>query len=948
MFVPRLTRGAHFLMALLFLTSVCPPASPSEPSLVIDSPEDGAVLLNSTVNVTGRAEGSTKDWTQTSAEDFAAGEARNLTIEPSGELRLQSPVFDDFDDGTLDPLRWREAEAGGIEVVESGGRLFLGGSSDSIGCWTAVAEACTTAQVSSRVSAELWSFTGSGSGYRAGFGLRDASGNEILLELARDFELYGDRIKLVLAYSISGSACETALEDAAAGVHTYTLLSEGGRVYAYRGSTQLGSFAIDLSGPVCVFRSRVYTIGGMVGSEWDNVTCFYSSSGGYASSVFDTGSPSPALTRVSWSEVVPAGTQLLVRVRSSPTEDMAGAAWANVSNGQTSELPQATRYIQYSLEMGSPGGLGTPLFREIQFEYRVSVLRVEVSTDNRSTWVTAEGTEEWSALLELPDGHHTLWARVTDYDGEIKDESVELDVDTTPPTGSILIELGALMTPIREVQLQLRASDAYGLWSMMLSESPDFEGAQWQSYSSWFVWNLSEGDGNKTVYVRYKDVHGLVSGVYSDSIVLDTTPPTGAVLINGGAVYTSTTSVRLTLDALDLFEVTDMMVSNKQSLDDAEWLLYQRSMFWELRPGDGERSVYAVFRDAAGHTSSVASDSIILDTTPPSLSLSLEGGAEYVRDRNVTLSLDASDNYGAAEMMVSTSPTFAGASWEAFSPTRELTLPPEEGLVRVYARVRDFAGNQAEAVSDPVTYDGTPPSCVVSTLPPVTETENFTVRWNGADETSGVRSYDVQYMEAGGLWTDWYIGVNFTSAVFTGRHNGTYSFRARARDNAGNVGSYPEVAKATTTVRLPWVDTSPLVVSVSRPAQGASLAGKATITGTAANLRSGGRVALVQIQIDGGHWLDAAGTESWSFVWDTTKVRNGPHILRVRASDGENYSDVAEVQVTVSNRTGAAGAQASGSVALLAVVVAAAAAAGAGVILFINKRKAPAARPAPG
>ncbi|MEM4728306.1 MAG: Ig-like domain-containing protein [Thermoplasmata archaeon] len=941
MFLPNCVRRVNLLACSLILVCLLSFNTPGDPSVSITAPEEGAVLLTSHVNITGSALGSPKDWTQTTFEDFSTGTTENLTMEPNGDMRLQTVIYDDFNDGELDASKWTKEEFGGVVVSETGGRLVIGGPGNSEGCWTARAGVSTLGMVSSRVSAELWSFSGAGTGYRAGFGFRDDTGNEILLELAFDIELYGLQPKTVLAYNVSGAACETALGDAATGVHTYSLVYEGGRVYAYRGSTQLGSYSITLNSPRCVFRSRVYMYGGVVGSVWDNVTCFFTKEGRYLSEVYDTGSPAPTLTKVAWLETVPAATQLSVRIRSSASADMSyPTPWTTVTNGQSSNLPEARRYIQYSFEMSSPQGLSSPIFKEIQLSYRANVLKVEVSTDSKQTWIPAEGTESWYVTIELPDGHHTIWARVTDYEGDIKDTAIELDVDTTRPTGSILIDLGAPITPQREVELQLRATDSYGVMKVMLSENSTFSGAQWQSYQSSVRWILSPGDGEKTVYAKFRDANGWESEVCSDSIILDETPPRGSVVINGGAEFTATTTVRLTLDAYDLSGISDVMLSNRQSLDDAEWIDYQPSMVWELRPGDGERRVYAVFRDAAGHTSGVESDSIILDTTPPSLSLTIDGGAEYTIDRAVTLELEASDNYGVADMMISTNPNFVGESWQPFRTPCTIELPSQEGLVRVYAKVRDLAGNAGQPVSEAIIYDGTPPSCVVSTLPPVTETESFTVRWNGADETSGVKYYDVQVRVGEGPWTDWLTGVNYTSAVFTGRHNETYSFRARAADVAGNVGAYPEVAKATTRVRLPWVDESPIKVSVSGPAPGATVRGKVVISGIALHKQAGKSVTLVQIRIDNGSWQDASGTENWAFTWDTTKEKNGPHTLRVRAFDGERYSELVELRIVVRNEPLSTASAGGGEMVIIIIVmVIIGAAVGAGSFLWLRKRR---------
>ena len=99
----------------------------------------------------------------------------------------------------------------------------------------------------------------------------------------------------------------------------------------------------------------------------------------------------------------------------------------------------------------------------------------------------------------------------------------------------------------------------------------------------------------------------------------DTMPPTGTVLINNDDSYTVSTSVTLALSAADddPVGVTQMRVSNTADFTGAGWQSFAASLAWTLTDGDGPKTVYAAFRDAAGNPSEVSSDSIALDTTLP-------------------------------------------------------------------------------------------------------------------------------------------------------------------------------------------------------------------------------------------------------------------------------------------------------------------------------------------
>lgn len=102
--------------------------------------------------------------------------------------------------------------------------------------------------------------------------------------------------------------------------------------------------------------------------------------------------------------------------------------------------------------------------------------------------------------------------------------------DITPPgTGSVLINAGAATTTSQTVSLNLSASDNIGVTSMMISNSPAFAGASWESYATVKAgWSLASGTlGVQAVYVRFRDSALNVSPDYSDSITIVAPPPSG-------------------------------------------------------------------------------------------------------------------------------------------------------------------------------------------------------------------------------------------------------------------------------------------------------------------------------------------------------------------------------------------------------------------------------------
>lgn len=89
-------------------------------------------------------------------------------------------------------------------------------------------------------------------------------------------------------------------------------------------------------------------------------------------------------------------------------------------------------------------------------------------------------------------------------------------------------------------------------------------------------------------------------------------PAIYAVLINGGDPYTASATVALSLAAPATTEY--VMLSQDAGLAGASWELYAAARAFRLDEGDGEKTVYARFRDASGATSPVVSDAIVRDS----------------------------------------------------------------------------------------------------------------------------------------------------------------------------------------------------------------------------------------------------------------------------------------------------------------------------------------------
>jgi len=133
---------------------------------------------------------------------------------------------------------------------------------------------------------------------------------------------------------------------------------------------------------------------------------------------------------------------------------------------------------------------------------------------------------------------------------------------------------------------------------------------------------------------------------------------------------------------------------------------------------------------------------------------------------------------------------------------------------------------------------------------------------------------------------------SYTTPVTTNSDNGA-QFTVRVSNTVGSVTSNA----ATLTVNV----AQPPSVSITSPANGATVSGTITVSGTASDAVG---VSSVQLQVDGGAFSSASGTSNWTFSLDTASLSNAAHTLTARATDTSGLTASATVSVNVSNSSG--------------------------------------------
>jgi hypothetical protein len=386
------------------------------------------------------------------------------------------------------------------------------------------------------------------------------------------------------------------------------------------------------------------------------------------------------------------------------------------------------------------------------------------------------------------------------------------------------------------------------------------------------------------------------------TIKIDTKSPIIANLsVDEGAAFTNLTAVRLSLNASDPEPGSglDETRYTTNGVDWTPWMPFRNAFGAELVGSDREWTITVEVRDRVKNTGIRANASILVDTTPPSQTvLGINDGAGFTKKTSVALAITAADpspGTGPADMAFSNDGT-AWTPWEPYKTQRAYDLLAGDGLKTVRAKVRDRAGNAGAPANASIILDTTPPATTLLRTPPVSEATNFSVGWMAVDALSGVRGFLVEYRLNDGPWTLWLNDTNLTQAEFAGQDGASFSFRARAVDRIGNVEPFPANINMTVRVNLPRP-----VVAILEPAPQKIIKGKSLVSGTAGHPKPQKTVSSVEVSIDGGSWLPATGTLSWTYTLDTTKLKNGMHNITARSYDGVKYSETAVTAFKVSN-----------------------------------------------
>jgi hypothetical protein len=284
------------------------------------------------------------------------------------------------------------------------------------------------------------------------------------------------------------------------------------------------------------------------------------------------------------------------------------------------------------------------------------------------------------------------------------------------------------------------------------------------------------------------------------------------------------------------------------------------------------------------------------DTTPPTVSIT-SPAAGATLSGTVNLTANASDDVAVASVQFKVDGGNVGALVTSAPYTVSFnTKTLSDGNHTITAVAADTSGNTATSAGVQVKISNstsTPPTVSIPSPANGATVSAMVVVTASASSSIGVASVQFQLDGAN-------LGSAVTAAPYTfswdttKTSNGAHALTAIAKDTAGS-----STTSAGITVTVNNQTTPPPTVSITSPANGATVSATVVVTASASSSIG---VASVQFQLDGANLGSAVTAAPYTFSWDTTKTSNGTHTLTAIAKDTAGTSATsAGVTAVVSN-----------------------------------------------
>ncbi|HEX2084159.1 MAG TPA: Ig-like domain-containing protein [Solirubrobacteraceae bacterium] len=376
-------------------------------------------------------------------------------------------------------------------------------------------------------------------------------------------------------------------------------------------------------------------------------------------------------------------------------------------------------------------------------------------------------------------------------------------------------------------------------------------------------------DGTYTFKVRGSDDAANESTETNDTYTLDRVAPAAPTITGGPSGASQNAAPSYTFTSEPGSSTQCRMERGATVVDDWAPCVSGRSYDLALQP-DGDYTFRVRATDGAGNTGADATRDYTLDRAAPAAPVVTGGPPADSNDDTPVYSFTGEPG-ATFDCRLERGATVVD-DWAPCTTPAGFDLGGEvDGTYTFRVRATDAAGNTGTAGTHAYALDRVPPAAPSLTADPGAETNDDTPSWSF---TSAAGSTTACRLERGGAAiSDWSSCTSPRTYDLSTESEGTYTFRARATDAAGNTGA--ETTHATTLDRTapaaPAITGGP-VASTADPTPAFTYTAEAG-AGTACRLERGATVV--------SDWASCSSPRSY----DLTGEVDGGYTFRVRATD---------------------------------------------------------------
>ncbi len=249
-------------------------------------------------------------------------------------------------------------------------------------------------------------------------------------------------------------------------------------------------------------------------------------------------------------------------------------------------------------------------------EIEISIKQVDSKTywygtywDEGEFWLSVFGNTAWSyditSIKCLVNKEYNIRTRAIDKAGNIEKpkEGFTFIYDPEPPENLIItINNNNVYTTTLTVSLQLQAEDTVSGISQLAFSLNGINWTSWKEFNTDLSFNVTPGDGEKTVHFIVRDLAGNIAESVSDSIILDTKPPHSlSIEVNDGTTEVSSRKVRFKLSATDDTSGVHQISFSTDKESWTTWENYSITRSYTLPSGNGQKVIFFKVKDRAGN-----------------------------------------------------------------------------------------------------------------------------------------------------------------------------------------------------------------------------------------------------------------------------------------------------------------------------------------------------------